>query len=138
MEYTRKVQYYETDMMGIVHHANYIRFFEEARSYYLDQVGFGYEQMEKEDVLIPTVSVECRYKKPLTFGDAFVIRAKIEEFNGVKLKLTYQLTNRETGELCAEGTSEHCFFDHNHKLLILQHGHKNVYDIFMKLKDMTS
>lgn len=138
MVYERKVQYYETDKMGIVHHANYIRWFEEARIYFLDLAGFGYDRMEAENVMIPTVSVECRYKKPMTFGDTFVIEPKIGEFNGVKLKITYRLINKETGELCAEGMTEHCFFDREQKLLILQRNHKAVYDVFIKLRDMTS
>ena len=124
--------------MGIVHHANYIRWLEEARTYFLEEAGFGYERMEQENVMIPTVAVELRYKKPMTFGDNFVIRPKIEEFNGVKLKISYRVENSATGELCAEGTTEHCFFDSSHKLLILQRNHKEVYDVFIKLRDMTS
>ena len=41
------VQYYETDQMGVVHHSNYIRWFEEARVFFMDQMGFGYDEMEK-------------------------------------------------------------------------------------------
>ena len=48
MEYTHKVQYYETDQMGIVHHSNYIRWFEEARSDVLEKAGMGYDVMEAE------------------------------------------------------------------------------------------
>ena len=55
--YRRAVQYYETDMMGIVHHANYIRWMEEARIDFLAQLGFPYARMEAEGVLSPVRSV---------------------------------------------------------------------------------
>ena len=49
--YKHKVQYYETDQMGIVHHSNYIRWFEEARTDYMEQMGLGYDQMEEKGIL---------------------------------------------------------------------------------------
>ena len=49
--YTHKVQYYETDQMGIVHHSNYIRWFEEARTDFMEQLGMGYAEMEKQGVV---------------------------------------------------------------------------------------
>lgn len=48
--YERRAQYYETDQMGVVHHSNYIRWFEEARVFFMDQMGFGYDEMEKSGV----------------------------------------------------------------------------------------
>ena len=52
-KYTHKVQYYETDQMGIVHHSNYIRWFEEARTDFMEQMGLGYEQMEERGIVGP-------------------------------------------------------------------------------------
>ena len=46
--YKRRVQYYETDMMGIAHHANYIHWMEEARIDFMDQLGYSYAQMEEQ------------------------------------------------------------------------------------------
>ena len=51
--YRHLVQYYETDQMGVVHHSNYIRWFEEARVFFMDQMGFGYDKMEKSGVIQP-------------------------------------------------------------------------------------
>lgn len=47
--YVHKVQYYETDQMGVVHHSNYIRWFEEARIDYLDKMGMSYDAVEKKE-----------------------------------------------------------------------------------------
>ena len=55
--YAHKVQYYETDMMGMVHHANYIRWMEEARIDFMDRLGFSYRKMEEEGVVSPVRSV---------------------------------------------------------------------------------
>ena len=67
--YTHKVQYYETDMMGITHHANYIHWMEEARIDFMDQLGFPYAEMEQKGVLSPVKSIQVNYLKPCTFGD---------------------------------------------------------------------
>ena len=67
-EYFRKINYYETDRMGITHHSNYIRFMEEARIDFLERIGCGYDKWEKEGILSPVTGLECKYKRPTTFG----------------------------------------------------------------------
>lgn len=105
--YRRSVQYYETDMMGIVHHANYVRWMEEARIDFLAQMGFPYARMEAEGVISPVRSVTCRYKKPCTFGDEVEIRASVAAFNGVVLTIDYEM--RRDGDVLCEGQPEHVF-----------------------------
>lgn len=105
--YRRSVQYYETDMMGIAHHANAIHWMEEARIDFMAQLGFPYRRMEEEGVLSPVRSVSCRYKKPCTFGDTVEIAVSVTGFNGVVLTLGYEVTM--DGALICEGTSEHVF-----------------------------
>ena len=60
--YDHKVQYYETDGMGIVHHSNYIRWFEEARVDLLEQLGFGYDRIEEAGYSGPVLEVSCSTK----------------------------------------------------------------------------
>lgn len=110
--YRHNVQYYETDKMGITHHSNYIRWMEEARIFFLDQIGWNYARLESEGVISPVVSVDCKYRKTSTFGDAIDIDVTVEEFKGVRLKLKYIMTN-QNGELIFEGHSEHCFLNSN-------------------------
>ena len=90
--YRRKVFYYETDQMGIVHHSNYIRWFEEARIDYMDQLGLGYSEMEKQGIISPVLSVEANYLRMLHFGDSVTIDAWIKEYNGIKLTVAYEVT----------------------------------------------
>ena len=88
-KYIHKVNYYETDKMGVTHHSNYIRWMEEARIDYLNQIGLGYKKLEEEGIISPVIHVECDYKVPTTFDDKIEIEVKIEEFKGVKLRLKY-------------------------------------------------
>ena len=107
--YRKKVQYYETDMMGIAHHANYIRWMEEARIDFLDQLGFPYARMEADGIISPVRAVSCQYKKPCTFGDALRIAVTVDSFNGVVLTLGYDMTRESDGALVCQARSEHVF-----------------------------
>ncbi len=110
-----KVQYYETDMMGVTHHANYIRWMEEARIDLMDRMGFPYKKMEAEGVLSPVKSLQVNYLKPCTFGDEVEITAKVKDFNGVVIKIAYKM--RLDGEPVFSGTSEHVFLDRGGKFV---------------------
>ncbi len=107
--YIKKVQYYETDMMGIAHHANYIRWMEEARIDFMDQMGFPYTRMEAEGIISPVRSVSCQYKKPCTFGDTLNIAVAVDSFNGVVLILRYDMTRESDGTSVCQARSEHVF-----------------------------
>ena len=105
----RKVQYYETDMMGVVHHANYIHWMEEARIDFMDRMGFPYKRMEAEGVLSPVKSIQVNYLKPCTFGDEVDVTVGVKEFNGVVITMMYDM--RVNDEPVFSGTSEHVFLD---------------------------
>ena len=105
--YIRKVQYYETDMMGVVHHANYLHWMEEARIDFLDRRGFPYADMEAAGVISPVRSASCQYKKPCAFGDEIAIEVKVLAFNGVLLTIGYDMRRGE--DLVCTAQSEHVF-----------------------------
>lgn len=107
--YIRKVNYYETDKMGITHHSNYIRFMEEARLNFLSEAGYPMTRLEAEGIASPVVSVNCEYKHPTTYGDEIEIEAVLTQYTGVKLSLTYVMTNLRTGDIVALASSSHCF-----------------------------
>ena len=83
--YRRKVHYYETDQMAIVHHSNYIRWFEEARIDFLEQIGLPMSEIERQKVQIPVLSVTSHYKTMTRFEDEVLVGMKIEKYNGPKL-----------------------------------------------------
>lgn len=109
--YLHKVQYYETDKMGIAHHSNYIRWMEEARVDFLEKIGWGFDRLEEEGIVSPVVGVHGRYKKSCTFADVLEITVKVQKYNGVMMHLAYEIKLAGTGEMLFAGISEHCFLD---------------------------
>lgn len=96
------VRYYETDQMAVVHHSNYIRFFECARSAMLADGGYPIEQCEADGVTMPIVSVECKYLFPARMGDVLTATAAIETVPLAKLVIRQEVYNQD-GVLCASG-----------------------------------
>ena len=127
MKYTHRVQYYETDRMGITHHSNYIRWMEEARVAYLDSIGLNFSEIEKRGIMSPVVSVKCSYKKTSTFDDDIEIEVRVKEFKGVKLKLGYTMTKDE--EVICTASSTHCFINADGGLINLKKDYPDIYDI---------
>lgn len=124
--YQHKVQYYETDKMGIVHHSNYIRWMEEARVDFLSQIGWDYDKLEKMGIISPVTAIECKYKYNTTFSDLIVINVRIEEFKGVKLKLVYEMKKDDV--LVCEGHSEHCFLNKEGKIISIKKEYPEFYE----------
>lgn len=134
-DYIHKVQYYETDKMAIVHHSNYIRWFEEARIDWLSQIGCTMESIEADGVLIPVMSVTCNYHSMVHFGDNVIVKLKVEKFNGIKIEIAYEIVDEKTGELRTTGTSSHCFIDNEGKLLSLKKSRPEMYEKLRKSMD---
>lgn len=128
--YEHRVSYYETDQMGIVHHSNYIRWFEDARVDFLEQAGFSYKKMEDIGVMIVVLGASCDYKISARFGDNVVIIPKISEFNGFKMTVTYRVLNKSDGTLMATGETRHCFTDLNLKPVRTKKDYPDIYKLF--------
>lgn len=118
--YIHKVNYYETDKMGITHHSNYIRWMEEARVDFLDKIGFSYAKLEEDGIISPVIGVECDYKISTKFDDIISIETEVEEFKGVRLVIKYTMKNTKTNELVAIGRTKHCFLNSESKPIILK------------------
>lgn len=133
-EWQHIVQYYETDQMGIVHHSNYIRWFEEARSWMLDKIGFNYAKMEETGVIVPVLEVNATYKSMVRYGETVEISVKVKEFTGVKMILAYEVRDVETGELRSTGETKHAFLDkETYRPLSLKRKHTQLYELFNEL-----
>ena len=105
------VRYYETDQMAVVHHSNYIRYFEVARNRMMVDWGLPLERFEKEyGIQIPIVSVECRFKHPARMGDVLTAVAEIDDLPLAKLKVRQSVINQD-GNVCAEGSVVLGFID---------------------------
>lgn len=101
---TFPVRYYETDQMAVVHHSNYIRYFEIARDEMMVRLGFPIERCEKElGIQVPIVSVECHFKHPARMGDVLTATAEVNSVPLAKMVIRQTVYNQD-GVLCADGT----------------------------------
>ena len=101
--YLRRVHYYETDQMAIVHHSNYIRWFEEARLDFLNQIGLNYRAMEEQGVIIPVTEVSCKYLISARYDDLLEITPILTQYTGVRMGFRYEVRLHGSGELAATG-----------------------------------
>ena len=133
-KYERKINYYETDKMGIVHHSNYIRFLEEARCKLLSDIGIPYSYFEESGIMIPVLGVNCSFKQHVTFDDTILIKPFVKEFNGLRLTMGYLVTNKKNGNIVLTGETKHCFTDINLKPIRLQKQFPDIFEKFETLK----
>ena len=131
MAYIHRVQYYETDKMGITHHSNYIRWMEEARVAFLAEIGWDYAKLEDMGIVSPVLNISCDYKKTTTFSDEISIDVTIREFRGVKLFLTYVMKN-DKGEIVCTAESSHAFLDTNGRPLKVKQDFPELYETLME------
>ncbi|MBQ4390501.1 MAG: acyl-CoA thioesterase [Paludibacteraceae bacterium] len=127
--YRHIVNYYECDRMGITHHSNYIRFMEEARIDWMDQLGYGFERMEAEGVVSPVMAVALQYKNTTTFKDAIDITLKVEEMSALKMSFAY--TMKVGDKVVCTATSTHCFIENNRPVAI----EKRFPELYKKIRE---
>ena len=89
---TVEVRYAETDQMGIAHHSNYAVWFEVARTDFIKAVGISYTDVEKEGIITPLTSLECKYKKAAFYEDQLQIHASLTKLSPVRLEFSYKVT----------------------------------------------
>lgn len=103
------VRYAETDMMGIVYHANYLPWFEIARTTLLKGIGVPYTRLEAEGFRLPVLEIAARYLRPAVYDDTLDITATLAEMPALRIKLDYRVQRGD--ELLATGSSMHAFVD---------------------------
>ena len=128
--YIHKVQYYETDKMKLTHHSNYIRIMEEARLYFLEQIGWPYHKFEENGVISPVVSVTCDYKKTTTYPDVIEVDVSVIDVKKLKFKLGYTMTVK--GDIVCKATSTHCFLDKKAKSVAMNKNYPEMYETLLK------
>lgn len=111
------VRYAETDKMAVVYHANYLLYFEDARTRFLEELGYPYARIEQAGYMSPVVSFEVRYGEPLRYGDVAIVRTWVSESRGTKTTYSYEVFKQgddvEVAKPCVTGTSTHCLVDSN-------------------------
>ena len=112
-----RVRYAETDAMGIVHHGNYLTWFEVARSEFCRSRGFSYKQTEDDGgALLVVAETYIRYKSAAFYDDLLTIRLKIGEMRSRSLTFIYQIYRPSDDTLIAEGETLHLVTDRDRKV----------------------
>lgn len=128
--YIHKVQYYETDKMKLTHHSNYIRIMEEARLYFLEQIGWPYYKFEENGIISPVVSITCDYKKTTTYPDVIEVMVKVIQVKMLKFKLGYTMTVKDN--VVCQATSTHCFLNKNAKPVAINKNYPQMYEALIE------
>ncbi|HEY5466159.1 MAG TPA: thioesterase family protein [Clostridia bacterium] len=102
-----RVRYYETDAMGIVHHSNYLRWFELARTEYLRDIGTPYRAMEESGISSPVLEIHCRYLQPSRYDDLITVRVCMTDYSAVRIELSYQVFCGD--RMICDGWTRHAF-----------------------------
>jgi acyl-CoA thioester hydrolase len=110
-EITVRVRYAETDRMGLLHHANYLVYFEQARTELLRSKGLTYKELEDQGFLLVLTKFEVRYKRPARYDDLLAIRTYVERTTMVRIDHRYEVYR--DGELLAEAASTLACIDRN-------------------------
>ena len=114
-----KVRFVETDMMGVVHHANYFRWFETGRVEYLRQAGILLTELMADGIVFPITHVDCQYKASAKFDDYILIEATLKDVSPAKMVFTYKVIKEVDGVLLATGCTQNVFTNTKGKIIRL-------------------
>jgi acyl-CoA thioester hydrolase len=121
-----RVRYAETDQMGIVHHANYLVWFELGRSEFCRARGFSYREMEKDNALMVVAESYVRYKSPAYYEDVLTVRTQISEVRSRSIRFMYEIHRAADETLLAEGETLHLVTNANKKVRIMPELYKEM------------
>lgn len=102
-EISVRVRYAETDRMGLLHHANYLVYFEQGRIELLRSLGQSYKSLEDQGYLMVLTKFEVRYRRPVHYDDVVTVRTSVVRTTAVRIDHRYEVLR--DGVLVAEGTS---------------------------------
>ena len=106
---------YSVDAMGFVYYANYLVYFEMARSEFLREEGIPYTDLEKRGVALPVVEALCKYRKPARYEDLLTVHSRCVAWEGPRLRIEYEV--RRDDELVATGHTVHVCISRDGKVL---------------------
>ena len=105
-------RYGETDQMGIIYHANYINYYEIARTEMIREIGYPYQEMENDGIMMPVIEVQCKYIRPAYYDEELTIRTIVKELPTSRMTFHYEIYNAKQ-ELINTGIAVLAFMDGN-------------------------
>ena len=100
-----RVWYCDTDQMGIVHHSNYIRYYEAARSDFMRSLGLSYGDVERQGLMMPILEVQSKYRKPALYDEELTVTTTLDELPSTRINFRYEVRN-ERGDLLNSGMTQ--------------------------------
>ncbi|NLC68294.1 MAG: acyl-CoA thioesterase [Clostridiaceae bacterium] len=128
------VRYCETDQMGIVHHSNYPVWFEVGRTDFLRKLGLKYSDMEKQGVMLPVVSLNCKFINPARYEDVIIVRTRLGEVGCVRLTFDYEIMLKDGLNPIVLGETTHAWTDRNLKPLSIKKKMPGLYAFLKSLE----
>lgn len=104
-----RVKFFDTDVMGVAHHSNYIRWFETGRVEFLRAIGIDLNEMMSDGILFPIVEVSAKFHAPARFDEELEIETTAEALTKAKMKFSYAIRRCGEEKILAEGTSTNVF-----------------------------
>jgi acyl-CoA thioester hydrolase len=114
---TYRVIYGDTDQMGVVYYANYLRWFEKGRNELLRQSGIPYVSIERLGMHFPVTEVSCRYFRSAHYDDLIKIETRLASLRRASLTFTYRVVREDQGTLLAFGSSKHACVDDQGRII---------------------
>lgn len=108
-----RVRFSETDLMGVVHHTNYLRWFEMGRVAYFRACGIELTALRDKGYQVPIVEVHARFRQSARFDDVYQVRTVLTHVDRIKFQFSYQVLRKKDGALLVEGDSTNAFTDLN-------------------------
>jgi acyl-CoA thioester hydrolase len=105
MRHEIRVIFGDTDQMGVVYYANYLRYFESARAAYWRWLGRSYRDLEAAGIALPVVEASCQYRRPARYEDVLEVDVWVSQLRGASMRFAYRIVRGD--ELIAEGTTRH-------------------------------
>ena len=102
-----RVRYNETDRMTVVHHTNYLVWFEIGRTELMRALGTTYRDLEEQQLYMPVLEAYCRFQRPARYDDLVRVETRCERLKRAQLRFHYRVVRRDDGELLAEGWTAH-------------------------------
>ncbi len=108
---TDRVIYGDTDQMGVVYYANYLRWFEKGRSEFLRQIGLPYKTIEEQGFHFPVTEVSCRYFQSARYDDVITIATQLSSVGRATLNFDYTISREGDSAALALGSTKHACVD---------------------------
>jgi acyl-CoA thioester hydrolase len=122
------VRYAETDQMGIVHHSNYLIWFEAGRTDFIKGSKMSYSEMEEEGILIPLAESSCKYIIGAKYEDELIIKTWVKELTPIKVEFNYSVIREKDQKEIAKGSTLHVFVSKNFKIINIKKNHPKIFE----------